>query len=237
MLQAFPLDRPRGLLYLGLGVAAWIMTACAGLPRIAPKTLGALPADSARTWVAAMTPTVPLNYRLRWRFQNQKGSAGGRAAVRVAPPDTLRFDYRGPFGKAGSALLIGDTAIWAEPPDDVNQLIPAVPLFWAALAHPLPPTEDDSVSGLIRPRQRVWRYTRGTTVIDFVEDLGAKPRLRAELRRDGRMIGQTDVHLDPATKRPLDARMLFPGDASQFAFTIEAIDTVAAFDSATWRPK
>jgi hypothetical protein len=220
-----------------LGLLVLAAAGCNRLPHIAPATLPPLPADSVRAWVAGLTPSAPLHYSLRWRFRNQKGSAGGRAAVRVAPPDTLRFDYRGPFGKAGSALLVHDSAIWSEPPDDVNQMIPAVPLFWAAIAHPMPPAPDDTIFGIATATQRVWRYANGTTVIDFVEELGSTPRLRAELRRNGRIVGQTDVRLDSTATRPLEATMAFPADASQFAFTVEAIDTVAAFDSTTWHPK
>lgn len=235
MPQPLPVDRPGRRAYLGPIVAA-ITVGCAHVAHIAPAKLAPLPADSARTWTAARQPMHALHYTLTWHFRNQKGESGGRAAVRVAPPDTLRFDYRGPFGKSGSAVVVGDSALWSRPETDVDQLIPAAPLFWAALGVPIAPASPDSTFGLETTNHRIWRYVSDGTVIDYVEERGTAPRLRAEVRHDDHTVGISEVDFDPATGAPTQAVMTFPAQASQFRFTVERIDTVAAFDADTWLP-
>lgn len=213
------------------------MTAgCAHVAHIAPTTLAPLPADSAHAWSAARRPQRDLHFALTWHFRNQKGESGGRAAVRIAPPDTLRFDYRGPFGKSGSAVVVGDSALWSRPAEDVENLIPAAPLFWAALGVTIAPASPDSVYGMETAHRRIWRYVTDSTVIDYVEEYGTMPRLRAEVRRGSHTVGLTDVRLDPSTATPTQAVMTFPEQASQFRFTVDRIDTVTAFDAKTWRP-
>ena len=68
-------------------------------------------------------------------------------AVRIAPPDTLRFDYRGPFGRSGAAVIVADSALWVVPQRDARELLPAAPVFWAALGIPQPPPRDARLSG------------------------------------------------------------------------------------------
>src|SRR6267143_6472133 len=89
-----------------------------GVRSIAPTDLVAISSDSVTNWVSSYTPRTQVRYDLRWRFQNDRGSAGGRAAVRIAPPDSLRFDYRGMFGKSGKAAVVGSAGIWAAPEGD-----------------------------------------------------------------------------------------------------------------------
>lgn len=235
MRQALQLDRLSRSLYYGLialGLGAWL--GCTGPRSIAPSGLAPVPADSARAWAAPLTPTRSLRYRLRWRFVNQKGSSGGRAAVRIAPPDTLRFDYRGPFGKSGSAVVIGDSLLWAEPAEDVDRLVGAAPLFWAALGVPVQPSgPEHQVLGRRWSSHVAWRYVDGEEELDFIYTPRGGGRLQAELRRGGRIIGGTDVRFAP-DGTPTTATMRFPRDASRFSFTVEATDTVAAFDPDTW---
>src|SRR3989304_3951434 len=86
-----------------------------GLESIAPSGLEPAPRDTIEAWLASYRPAGPVRYDVRWRFANQKGSTAGRAAVRIAPPDTLRFDYRGPVGRAGAAVIVADSALWGAP--------------------------------------------------------------------------------------------------------------------------
>jgi hypothetical protein len=236
MPQLFPLDRTRRRPYYHLvatGVA--IVAGCTGFASIAPANLAPIARDSVATWVATLQPRVPLHYDLRWRFENQNGRAAGRAAVRFAPPDTLRFDYRGPFGRSGSALVVGRDAVWAEPEGDFRSLIPVAPVLWASLgiAPPVPPGVE--VLGREEPTRRAWRYVDGYEEIDFIHQRDTRPRFLAELRRGGRVVGFAQVELaapdGPATR----ADMRFPRDGSRFSFTVQRVDTVAAFGPETWR--
>ena len=236
MPQLFPLDRAGRRPYYQLvatGVA--IVAGCRGPASIAPANLAPVARDSVAMWVAMLRPQVPLHYDLRWRFENQNGRAAGRAAVRFAPPDTLRFDYRGPFGRSGSALVVGDEAVWAEPEGDFRDLIPVAPILWASLGIAEPVPDGVEVLGREEPTRRAWRYVDGNEEIDFIHQRDTLPRFLAELRRDGRVVGYANVVLTPPSGPAARADMRFPRDGSRFSFTVERVDTVAAFGPETWR--
>lgn len=237
MPQAVPLDRSRQVLYYALAVGALAVVAACGprIESIAPTGLLPLSPDSARSWVDALRPDRPVRYDLRWRYTTQQGSSAGRAAVRLAPPDTLRFDYRGPFGRAGSALIIGSTVVWTQPEEETESLVPTAPLFWAALGSPLAPPEGAAVLGRVWERQRAWRYVTASEEIDFIVQEDAPRRLLAELRRADRIIGSSRASLTVNGPYPVEARVAFPREAALFTFTVEAIDTLAAFGPDTWK--
>src|SRR3954451_8374998 len=128
MPQRVRLDRQVLLAYLGL--AGW---ACRAQP--APLLpVAATPVSRAQvlTWVdSTRTPDQRL-YRFKWLFRDERSSAGGRGSARIAPPDSLRFDVAGPFGRSGaSAVMIREQAVGMEPPDATAKLVPNSPLMWA----------------------------------------------------------------------------------------------------------
>jgi hypothetical protein len=236
MPQLFPLDRTGGGFYYPLvTAAAAIVVGCTGITSIAPANLAPIAADSVARWVAALQPGMPLHYDLRWRFENENGRAAGRAAVRFAPPDTLRFDYRGPFGRSGSAVVVGTEAVWAEPEGDFRSLIPVAPVLWASLGIAVPAPDGAVVLGRDEPGQRAWRYAYGDEELDFIHERDSTPRLLAELRRAGRIVGVAQVALASDSGPPTAAGMRFPRDGSRFSFTVQRVDTVPAFGPDTWR--
>jgi hypothetical protein len=225
-----------------LGAAAqWVVlavaaTGCVGrIHSIAPDYLGAIPRDSVARWAAPFRPTVHLQYDLRWRFENARGKAAGRGVARFAPPDTLRFDYRGPFGRSGSALIVGQGPVWSEPEGDVNDLIPVAPILWAALGIVVPLDDADTVLGGKTATEEAWRYRRGEEALDYVHIRTASPRLLAERRTGGRILGNVDVALAGDADGDRVAIMRFPRDRATFELTIRRVDTVAAFPPETWR--
>lgn len=153
--------------------------------------------------------------------------------MRVAPPDSLRFDYRGPFGRSGAALLLGDSVVWAEPEKDVRELIPLAPLFWAALGIPLRPAETASVLAREDAGWQAWRVIAGADTLDLVHFPSGPARLLTQLRQHG-IAAATEVRFGE-TGLPLQGQMRFPRDGSAFIFTIEAVDSTVVFDAATWR--
>ena len=72
--------------------------------QMAPAGLPPLSRAMLTEWLAPHQPVEPLRYDLRWTYQTQQGSAKGRAAVVFVPPDSVRFDYRAPFGRSGAAV-------------------------------------------------------------------------------------------------------------------------------------
>lgn len=223
--------RPWGAAVLTLTVAG-----CTGLRSIAPENLVPIPADTAAAWSAPFRPGVPLEFQLRWRFTNREGTAAGRAVGRYAPPDTLRFDYRGPFGRSGAALVVGEDAVWSEPEGDVDNLVPVAPILWAALGVVLPPEDGSTILGHGTPERHAWRYVTGARAVDYIRVMGARPRLLAELREGDDILGVVEVELDTtAALRPLAAEMRFPPQRSAFSLTVRQVDSVAAYPTETWK--
>lgn len=231
------LDRPaRGTYYALLTSAG--LTACLGCARgphsIAPSGLAPVAPGLIAEWAQSYLPDSPRGYGLRWRFHTPKGSTAGRAAVRLSPPDTLRFDYRGPLGRSGAAVVVGDSILWAEPESEVRGLIPIAPLFWASLGLPPSPPAGALTFGKEGPSGRAWRYVLDGDTVDFVE-VGAEPqRLMSQLRR-GKILASTVVRFRPETRLPLEGEVNFPPEGALFRFTVDEIESVASFDPSIWR--
>lgn len=220
------------------GAAALALAAagCTGIRSIAPENLAPIPADTVAAWSAAFRPAVPLAFDLRWSFENREGRAAGRAVGRYAPPDTLRFDYRGPFGRSGAALVVGDEAVWSEPEGDVDNLVPVAPILWAGLGIVLAPEDGSTVLGHATPARRAWRYATADREVDYIRVMGPDPRLLAELREGDEILGVVEVRLDPeAVGRPLSAEMRFPAQRSRFSLTVRQVDSVATHPPETWK--
>ena len=238
MPQSFSLDPDRRRFYYPL-VAIGLLCAvgCLRYESIAPDGLARMSAGDVAGWVDEFALAQPTQVRLRWRFRNTQGRSSGRAVVRLAPPDTLRFDFRGPFGKSGSAVVVGGQALWAAPEQDFEDLIPVAPVFWAALGIASRPPEGAQVFGLDGPERRAWRFERRDEATDFIFVRGPEPKLLAELRVHDEILATSELRLDGDTRQPVSAMMTFPLEGSRFSFTIEAIDTVAAYDPETWTQK
>lgn len=221
---------------LALVVAVVSIVACRPTARsIAPDNLAPVSADSVTRWVLDFTPRTSIRYDLRWRFQNDRGSTGGRAAARIAPPDSLRIDLRGMLGRSGAAVVVGSTGVWARPEGDFKDILQSAPLFWAALGMPLRPPAGIETFGENRAERRAWRYAVASDTFDFVV-LRDRPvqHLLAEMRRRGKIVGVVDAQFDSAGARVVSARMDFPAQEYRFTFSVEAVDSSEIFGSEIW---
>ncbi len=204
------------------------------LRSLAPQ--GFVPADRdlVEGWVAELTPSRPRLYEVRpWRFRNERGSAAGRASIRIVPPDSLRFDYRGPFGRSGHAAIVGDSALWMTS-EDFEGLITYAPLFWTALGIPPVPPDTTPVFSLIGDDFRAWRYILAQDTLDFVLRGSPAVSLLGEIRRQGQVLAQATVKLDPITGLATQSKIDFY-NISRFEFTVQSVDTLASFDSTIWQ--
>jgi hypothetical protein len=208
-------------------------------PRLAPLVampLALADRDSAVAWTRTMQPARPIAVRFRWKYQDDQKRWGGRGQARVAPPDSLRFDYVGPLGLgAGAAAVVADSTIWADPENNVRSLVPAVRMLWAGLGIARPPAADAAVfRGGVDERVRIWRFVQDGDTLDYRETLGGGRVLEAEWRRHGKMLARSrtefDLHLLPAS-----ARIDFPEGPARFEFTVVSVDTAAVLDPAIWR--
>src|SRR5918992_868919 len=125
--QCLRLDRPARLVYLGLVAAGGRSEPGPLVPKGTQPGSG----EKGAAWVSSTLPSDHHLYRFKWLLRDERGSAGGRGSVRVAPPDSLRFDVAGPFGSgAASAVVVGDTALWTDPAEAVSPLGPHFSLMW-----------------------------------------------------------------------------------------------------------
>jgi hypothetical protein len=236
MFQRLALDHPSRRSYYFGAAALLVSLGCSGYPgRLEPGVLPSLDQVTASSWVAELEPREATRYDLTWTYTTQRGSARGRAAVRLAPPDSLRFDYRGPFGRSGAALVIGDGVVWSEPEEDVSQLIPVAPLFWAALgvARGAPPGAE--IFGSESSSRRVWQYVSGGDTLSYVVTREPPYRLQAEMRQFDAVVGAVELLFDESTRVPVEATMSFPQSASLFLLSVENAETVSSFGPETWK--
>ncbi len=222
------------LLSLAAGGLGLLAGCTPRLGSMAPQ--GFVPAewDLVAGWVAEMTPSRPRLYEIRpWRYRNEQGSAAGRASIRIVPPDSLRFDYRGPLGWSGNAAIVGDSALWMTS-EDFEGLITYAPLFWTALGIPPVPPDTTPVFSLIGDDFRAWRYILAQDTLDFVLRGSPAVSLLGEIRRQGQVLAQATVKLDPITGLATQSKIDFY-NISRFEFTVQSVDTLASFDSTIWQ--
>jgi hypothetical protein len=203
-----------------------------------PAALAPAGRDSAVAWTRSTLPAQRTVIRFRWRYVDARVRYAGRGSARIAPPDSLRFDYAGPLGMgAGAAVVIGDEVAWADPTANFRSLVPAIPMLWASLGMVQPARADAAVFGLATPERTIWRFAGvdGDT-LDYVATLAAERVLEAEWRRGGKVVARSRTRLDPQA-RPLGARIDFPEAPARFELTVVAIDTAAVFPPALWRSR
>jgi len=210
-------------------------------------TLALAPAsrDSAVAWTRTTLPRTPTLIRFRWRYQDERVKYAGRGSTRIARPDSLRFDFAGPFNLGnGAAVVIGDSVAWADPEKNFRSLVPAIPMLWAAFAMVRPPANDARVLGRqlvdsVTHRRRVfWRFAQIEDTLDYVvtDSAGRESLLEAEWRRRGAVVARSRSQLD-ALRRPASARVDFPEAPARFELTVSVVDTAALIPPNVWRSR
>lgn len=193
--------------------------------------------DGAVVWARATEPRTHLAIRFRWKYQDDEKRWGGRGQARIAPPDSLRFDYVGPLGLgAGAAAVVADSTIWADPEKNFRSLVPAVRMLWAGLGIVRPPKPDAVVFRAGGPDSsvQIWRFVQDEDTLDYRQTRSGPGVLEAEWRQQGKVLARSRTELD-AHGMPASARIDFPEGRARFEFTVVAIDTTAVFDPAMWR--
>jgi hypothetical protein len=242
------LTRLRSLSYIG---ACTLLAACPG-PRapgpLVPVPLTPVPRDSALQWSRATLPRTPTLIRFRWRYEDEQVKYAGRGTARIAPPDSMRFDYAGPLGwGSGAAVVIGDSVLWADPEKNFRSLVPAIRMLWAAFGMVRPPAEDAElfaaqlVDSLSRKRRVVWRFAEAQDTLEYLatDTAGRALSLEAEWRRRGERVARSRTQFD-AAQRPSSARIDFfeAGERrARFELTVGVVDTTAVLTPALWRSR
>ncbi len=231
------LDRRIALSYIG---ACAVLAGCRGrLAPLIPLPLAPVARDSAVAWAGATVPAHRTAIRFRWRYQDDQRRWGGRGQARIAPPDSLRFDYVGTLGLGvGAAAMVGDTVVWADPEKNFRSLVPAVIVRSPAADATVfgERVQGAGAGGAADSAVRLWRFVQGEDTLDYRESTGSVRVLEAEWRQRGKVLARSRTQCDVHTM-PANARIDFPEGRARFELTVVAVDTVAAFDPAIWRSR
>ncbi|HLQ59721.1 MAG TPA: hypothetical protein VK113_09415 [Gemmatimonadales bacterium] len=241
-----------GLRSLSYIAACALLAACPGYrppEPLVPMALAPANRDSAAQWARTTLPRARTLIRFRWRYQDERVKYAGRGTLRIAPPDSLRFDYVGPLGLgSGAAVVIGDSVRWADPEKDFRSLVPAIPMLWAAFAMARPPADDANVLGtqlvdsVRHTRRVVWRFAQPEDTLDYIvtppDSVDRRAMLEAEWRRRGKMVARSRSALDTLA-HAANARVEFPQapGGARFELTVVAVDTAQVFAPALWRSR
>jgi hypothetical protein len=222
-------------------VSTLLLGACGGAGGIlVPRPVGFVPGTvgEARSWADSTVPTESREIRFRWQFRDDQGAAGGRGRVRWALRDSARLDVTGPLGAGRAAVFVsGDTAVWAQPENDIKRLVPSYPLFWGLLGVVRPPARASDVRKSVTPALTAWQYVAGADTVDYVRLPGPEPRLIIEVRDGAKTVGTVETKFG-ADGLPASARLIVPGVPARLDVTFSSNKKATAFEPDTWvRPE
>lgn len=212
------------------------LAACTGAPGpVVPVTVAPVAEATVAGWVRALAPTERLKRTFRVTVTGaQSATAVGRGNVFIALPDSLRFDFRFPFGSnRGAAFVVGERVQWAQPEERVKELVPSYPLLWAMLGHARPPAPGDRLLGLEDANTIAWRYVNGADTVDYFRSRTGRLRLIVETRQAGKVIGRVTTTFGP-DGQPLKARLDVPSGPTRIELEFTGTERPTAFPAWTW---
>lgn len=213
---------------------ALAMSACAApfqTPPI-PTIMGSISPATIAAWVASTRPTGHHLLRFHWTYNTD--DVQGRGSVSYAGPDSLHLEFRGPLGSSpGSASVVGDSALWAEPADKVSEFVPAYPLLWAMIGMARPAGSGWRIEGRDDPGTAAWRYVRGTDTIAYAWVRKTPAILVAYVRLDDHPIGRVTT-LFGADGRPAKARLDVLSNPARLDIIFDKDVKQIPFDRSLW---
>ena len=201
-----------------------------------PIPLGLAPATSAEAtaWAESIRPADNREVRFRFQYQDEQGAAGGRGRVRLALPDSLRFDIVGPLGSGrAAAFVLGDSAVWADPEDEVKKLVPNYPLFWAMLGIARAPQPGSTVRTIAGGTITAWQFAAGGDTVEYIRETGATNRLFAEVRQAGKRLGRVETKFSPDGLLA-SSRLIVPSRSARLGLTFTQNEKAKPFAPDTW---
>lgn len=220
-----------------LAAVAASLVACSGAHPgpVMPVALQPVTATQVGAWVRVTQPTDRRLLRFSWQFQNERdGTVGGRGSAQIAIPDSLRFDFRGALGTGrGAAVVVGDSALWADPEDQVKKLVPNYPLLWAMFGIARAPDARSQLSAIDDQRITAWRYVDGGDTIDYARTKSAPVQLVADVRQDGKRIGRVVTTFDEHGQ-PKKAQLDVPSGPARLTLKFSLVATPKPFAQEIW---
>lgn len=233
--QRVLLDHLRRVSYIAAGT---VLAGCVGKPApLIPAGLEPAEHAAAAAWAAATLPRRQTAVQFRWRYRDERAGYSGRGVARVAPPDSLRFDFRGPLGYSGAAVIVGDSVLWSQPAGQFGPLVRGIPVLWAALGAVQPPAAEAAVFGRQEPGRVLWRFvTGGVDTLDYAVRDTAPLLLEAEWRQGGKVRARSRTEYG-SDGQPVSARIDFPEASARFELTVQGRDTLATIAPGLWRAR
>ncbi|MEO8295070.1 MAG: hypothetical protein ABI613_06090 [Gemmatimonadota bacterium] len=192
--------------------------------------------EQVQGWVGATIPRESALHQFKWLFRNDRSSAGGVGRIRIAAPDTLRLDARGPLGSGRmAAVVVGERSVWAEPEDQVAQIVPDYTLLWAMFGVARLPARGATLRGIDNDQLTSWEYAFGGDTVAYARTKGEPARFSAEVRRRGRLFGRVVTRLS-ANGQPVSARLTVPDVPAQLDINFVSTTAQSAFPPETWLP-
>lgn len=219
------------------GAACIALVACRpSSERLVPEGARTVSAADVQQWVGATQPAGHVLHRFKWLLRDERSSAGGSGSARLAAPDSLRFDVRGPLGAgAAAAVVIGDSAMWAEPPNVIEKLVPNYPLMWAMFGVARMPEDGARLSGIHQADATMWEYALNGDTVRYLRAQGNKPRLVAEVRQRGKLLGRAETELSPEGV-PVHSRLVVPAVPARLDLDFSSSGPTGGFPAKIWSP-
>ncbi len=215
-----------------------LLVGCGGgrLGPILPTGMVPAGAAEASQWVQGTRPDANRLVRFRFQFRDDRSAAGGRGSVRITPGDSLRFDVIGALGVGrGAAFVFGDSAIWAEPEEDIAKLVPNYPLLWAMLGIARNPAGGATVRRFEDSRVLAWQFAAGPDTVEYVRTGAPAGKLIADVRQAGRLIGRVETLFGP-DGTALSSRLTVPSVPARLDLRFTSTDIQATFEPDIWDP-
>ncbi len=183
----------------------------------------------------ATRPQEPSRILFDFRVKEADLRFSGRGLARIESPYRVRLDLFSGGGETifQAALVEGSLRI---PPWAPRELAPPPALLWAALGI-FRPDPDLSYLGARANREgeKTLRYG-GRDELELRFRIQEGQLTRAELHREGHLMEEVDLTLDPAngtvTETVYRNRALF----LELTFSLESVETVASFPPDIWYP-
>jgi hypothetical protein len=202
-----------------------------------PMPIGMAPVSEAQVgeWIDATRPDTGQLVRFRARVLREGTSGWVRGVAWIAPPDSLRFDFRGPLGSGnGAAAVVGDSALWAEPEEEVQKLVPSYPLLWAMLGQVRHPPAGATLRGFEDDRVRAWQSVLGIDTVDYLFVSGERREMVADVRQGATRIGRVHTTFDPEG-RLLKSRLDIPSGPARITLDFSGHRTIAGIPDSLWQ--
>lgn len=221
------------ILALALTTAGCSLNRLSGPPM--PTGLTPVSAEQVRGWAAESAIDSGKMVRIRWSFLEEGATAKGRGTAWLVPPDSLRFDFRGPLGTgAGAAVVVGDQEQWSEPEEEFRKLVPSFPLLWAILGSARPPESGAELAGVDDGRLVAWRSVVGTDTVEYVWVRAPLNELVADVRGPNGRIGRVHARFD-AGGNLVSSRLDVPSRPARLDLEFYGHGRITEIPDSLWR--